>query len=553
MGSPGLPLGAVARRLREAGVLLSLSGSQDLTVRGVSQDSRRVSPGDLFLAWKGSEHDGHAFLSQAAAAGAVAAVVEQRVPEVAVPQLQVLDGRLGAALAADTVFGSPWTGLFLAGITGTNGKTTTAFLARHLLQQRGPARALGTLGLVEESGAVRPGTEGLTTPGPVEISGYLRDMTDDGVRYAVMEVSSHALDQRRVDGVALDAAVFTNLGRDHLDYHPDLDSYRRAKTRMLDLLKPSGWAVVNRNEEAWESLPVPQGRALSYGFDDGPGFHGEPGSGGEPGPGGGPGPGSDGESGPGGDAWSAGDHVPVAEPVPTDEPGAGGGMGPSLVARDVGLHPSGSRFRLQSGGEEEEIHLPLLGRFNVENALAAAGVARVAGLGLAEIARGLSSAPQVPGRLERVVDAPFPVVIDFAHTPDALETVLSTLRPLVPGRLLVLFGAGGDRDRGKRPRMGAVVARMADLAFVTSDNPRTEDPEAIVDQILQGMGNAPARRIPDRREAIAAVLREGRPGDLVLLAGKGHESHQTVGRERRPFVERAIVKEMLAGGKGARA
>jgi UDP-N-acetylmuramoyl-L-alanyl-D-glutamate--2,6-diaminopimelate ligase len=453
---------------------------------------------------KGSEHDGHAFLSQAAAAGAVAAVVEQRVPEVAVPQLQVLDGRLGAALAADTVFGSPWTGLFLAGITGTNGKTTTAFLARHLLQQRGPARALGTLGLVEESGAVRPGTEGLTTPGPVEISGYLRDMTDDGVRYAVMEVSSHALDQRRVDGVALDAAVFTNLGRDHLDYHPDLDSYRRAKTRMLDLLKPSGWAVVNRHEEAWESLPVPQGRALSYGIDDG--------------------------------RESAGEEE-----------------SPFLVARDVGLHPSGSRFRLQSGGEEEEIHLPLLGRFNVENALAAAGVARVAGLGLAEIARGLSSAPQVPGRLERVVDAPFPVVIDFAHTPDALETVLSTLRPLVPGRLLVLFGAGGDRDRGKRPRMGAVVARMADLAFVTSDNPRTEDPEAIVDQILQGMGNAPARRIPDRREAIAAVLREGRPGDLVLLAGKGHESHQTVGRERRPFVERAIVKEMLAGGKGGRA
>jgi len=494
MGSLGLPLGAVARRLREAGVLLTLSGSQDLTVEGVSQDSRKVAPGDLFLAWKGSEHDGHSFLPQAAEAGAVAAVVERLVPEVSVPQLQVRDGRLGAALAADAVFGSPWIGLFTAGITGTNGKTTTGVLARHLLQQKGPARALGTLGLVEESGAVRPGTEGLTTPGPVQISGWLREMADDGVRHAVLEVSSHALDQRRVDGVGLDAAAFTNLGRDHLDYHPDLESYRLAKARMLDLLKPSGWAVVNRDEPAWNGLPFPDGRTLSFGI--------------------------------------------------AREHGAGEGAGPSLVARDVELHASGSRFRLEAGGEEEEIHLPLLGRFNVENALAAAGVAWVAGLGLEEVARGLSSAPQVPGRLERVADAPFSVVIDFAHTPDALETVLTTLRPLVVGRLLVLFGSGGGR---------AVVARRADLAFVTSDNPRTEDPEAIVDDILRGMGNAPFRRIPDRREAMAAALREARPGDLVLLAGKGHESHQTVGRERRPFVERAIVMELLAGGEGGRA
>jgi UDP-N-acetylmuramoyl-L-alanyl-D-glutamate--2,6-diaminopimelate ligase len=521
MGSLGLPLGAVARRLREAGVLLTLSGSQDLTVEGVSQDSRKVAPGDLFLAWKGSEHDGHSFLPQAAEAGAVAAVVERLVPEVSVPQLQVRDGRLGAALAADAVFGSPWTGLFTAGITGTNGKTTTGVLARHLLQQKGPARALGTLGLVEESGAVRPGTEGLTTPGPVEISAWLRAMADDGVRNAVLEVSSHALDQRRVDGVGLDAAVFTNLGRDHLDYHPDLESYRLAKARMLDLLKPSGWGVVNRDEPAWNGLPFPDGRTLSFGIA------------GEPVAGGGP--------------------EPPGQGRPAREHGAGEGAGPSLVAREVALHASGSRFRLEVGGEEGEIHLPLLGRFNVENALAAAGVAWVAGLGLEEVARGLSSAPQVPGRLERVVDAPFPVVIDFAHTPDALETVLTTLRPLVVGRLLVLFGAGGDRDRGKRPRMGAVVDRLADLAFVTSDNPRTEDPEAIVDDILRGMGNASFRRIPDRREAMAAALREARPGDLVLLAGKGHESHQTVGRERRPFVERAIVMELLSGGEGGRA
>lgn len=492
MDNLGLPLGAVARRLREAGLLLTTSGSQDVTVSGVCQDSRLVTPGDLFLAWKGSEHDAHEFLPRAAEAGAVAAVVERLAPGLPLAQLQVTDGRLAAALAADTVFGSPWRDLFLVGVTGTNGKTTSAVLARHLLQRKGPARALGTLGLVEESGSVRPGSEGLTTPGPVQVCSWLREMADDGVEYATVEVSSHALDQRRMDGVGMDAAVFTNLTRDHLDYHPDLESYRSAKARLLDLLKPGGWAVVNRDEKAWLDLPLPRGRTLFFGFGEGSG----------------------------------------------------------IVARGVDLTPTGSRLHLVAGAEEAEVRLPLLGRFNVENALAAAGVARVAGLGLAEIAEGLSSAPQIPGRLERVVDAPFPVIIDFAHTPDALERVLQTLRPLVEGRLLVLFGAGGDRDRGKRPRMGAVVARLADLAFVTSDNPRTEDPEAIIEDILRGMGTAPRLRIPDRREAIAAALREGRPGDLVLLAGKGHETYQTVGRERHSFVERTIVLDLVGGGEG---
>lgn len=492
MDNLGLPLSAVARRLREAGLLLTTSGSQDVTVSGVCQDSRLVTPGDLFLAWKGSEHDAHEFLPRAAEAGAVAAVVERLAPGLHLAQLQVTDGRLAAALAADTVFGSPWRDLFLVGVTGTNGKTTSAVLARHLLQRKGPARALGTLGLVEESGSVRPGSEGLTTPGPVQVCSWLREMADDGVEYATVEVSSHALDQRRMDGVGMDAAVFTNLTRDHLDYHPDLESYRSAKARLLDLLKPGGWAVVNRDEKAWLDLPLPTGRTLFFGFGEGSG----------------------------------------------------------IFARGVDLTPTGSRLHLVAGAEEAEVRLPLLGRFNVENALAAAGVARVAGLGLAEIAEGLSSAPQIPGRLERVVDAPFPVIIDFAHTPDALERVLQTLRPLVEGRLLVLFGAGGDRDRGKRPRMGAVVARLADLAFVTSDNPRTEDPEAIIEDILRGMGTAPRLRIPDRREAIAAALREGRPGDLVLLAGKGHETYQTVGRERHSFVERAIVLDLVGGGEG---
>ncbi len=498
---------AVVERLRSAHLLLEILGPLDLAVSGVAQDSRRVSPGDLFLAWRGLEHDAHDFLPQAVAAGAPAAVVEHFSPGVAATQIRVRDGRLAAALAADTVLGSPWRNLFLGGVTGTNGKTTTAILSRHLLQGRAPSGALGTLGLVESSGRVRPGTEGLTTPGPVEISTWLRELADEGAGCVVLEASSHALDQHRLDGLRFDAAVFTTFGRDHLDYHPDEEHYRQAKARLLDLLKPQGWAVINRGEEAWASLPAPAGRTLLFGLEE--------------------------------------DGREKGGPAP--------GPAPALLARGVELLPRGSRFRLAAGAEEALVDLPLLGRFNVENALAASGVARVAGLGLDEIAAGLTSAPQIPGRLEVVVRDPFPVLIDFAHTPDALETVLGTLRPLVQGRLLVLFGAGGDRDRGKRPRMGEVVGRMADLAFVTSDNPRTEDPETIIDEIVAGMAGAPFRRSRDRREAIAAALGEARPGDMVLLAGKGHESYQIVGRERRPFPEAAIVRELLGVGEGVGA
>jgi UDP-N-acetylmuramoyl-L-alanyl-D-glutamate--2,6-diaminopimelate ligase len=499
MVSAGLPLDAVARRLRDAGLLLGAQGPQDIGVSGVSQDSRQVSQGDLFLAWKGVDHDGHDYLERAVEAGAVAAVVEHPLPELPASQLQVSDGRLAGALAADAVFRSPWTDLFLAGITGTNGKTTVAVLARHLLGMKGPARAMGTLGLVEDSGAVRSGTEGLTTPGPVQISRWLREMADEGVSYAVLEASSHALAQHRLDGTRFDAAVFTNLSQDHLDYHADMEEYRAAKGRILDLLKPAGWAVVNRDEEAWETLPTAPERTLAFGIEYS----------------------SEGSSA----SASTGRRA--------------------LLASDLEFSPEGSRFRLSADQESVGVELPLLGGFNVENGLAAAGVAWVAGLTLPEISRGLSSAPQIPGRLERIAHRPVAVVIDFAHTPDALERVLNTLRPLVEGRLIVLFGAGGDRDKGKRPRMGEVVSRLADLSFVTSDNPRTEDPEAIIDEIVAGMGGAPYRRVADRREAIAAALAEGRQGDLVLLAGKGHETYQVVGRERRSFDERVIVREIL--------
>lgn len=495
MNRPPTPLESVVRRLRDAQILLGTRGPLDISVTGVSQDSRAVVPGDLFLAWEGIDHDAHDYLPQAVAAGAVAAVVERTAPELDATQLQVRDGRLGGALAADTVMGSPWQSLFLGGVTGTNGKTTTTVLARHLLQTRDNAVAIGTLGLVEATGRVRPGTEGLTTPGPVQIAGWTREMADLGMKALVLEASSHALAQYRLDGLRFDVVVFTNLGHDHLDYHENLEEYRGAKARLLELLKPRGWAVVFKDERAWATVPFPRGQTLTVGID------------------------------------SAAD----------------------IRALDVELHAAGSRFRLVGGEEEASVSLPLLGRFNVENALTAAGLAWVGGMSIPEIARGLSEAPQVPGRLEVVVSDPFTVLLDFAHTPDALERVLQTLKPLVEGRLLVLFGAGGDRDRGKRPRMGEVVARLADLAFVTSDNPRTEDPDRIIDEVVEGMEGAALRRVTDRREAIAEALKEARPGDLLLLAGKGHESYQVVGREKRPFDEAGIVRGILTRGEVAPA
>jgi len=435
-----LTLSAVGHVLRSAGLLAEMRGPGDVAVLGVSQDSRSVRPGDLFLAWKGTAVDAHDFVAAAQSAGAVAAVVERPV-EASLPQLVVTDGRSAGALAAQTLMGDPSRRLFLVGVTGTNGKTTTAMLIRHLLSSRGRCAVVGTLGLVDDGG-VRPGTEGLTTPGPVQLAAWLRQLADEGTVAVAMEASSHALEQRRLDGVRFAAGVFTNLTQDHLDYHGDLASYFAAKARLVSLVDADGWLVV--------------------------------------------------------------------------------------------------------GSERASVELPLLGSYNVENALAAAAVASVSGLTLEEIARGLGSVPQVAGRLEMVVREPYAVLIDFAHTPDALEGALGTLKPLTRGRLIVLFGAGGDRDRTKRRPMAEAVARWADLVVLTSDNPRTEDPEAILDDLAQGLQGIAYARIADRRKAILHALSQARPGDTVVLAGKGHETYQVVGREKRPFDERAVVRECLA-------
>ncbi len=502
-------LRGVAGLLAQAGLLREGERPEtlpDLALTGVTQDSREVAGGDLFLAWRGLRFDAHAHVGEAAARGAVAAVVERRIEGLEIPQIVVHDGRSAAALTAHALLGRPADGLWVTAVTGTNGKTTVVWLLRQLLghgEGRG-AGSIGTLGAIGADGAVIPGSDRLTTPGPVEMARLLGTLAGQGVRRVALEASSHALEQRRLDGVGVDVACFTNLTQDHLDYHPDLDAYRDAKALLLARLRRGpgeerGGVVLNA-DPAWAALPRIEGRLLVVRRDD----------------------------------------------APAEAPPAAERLG-DLVARDVRLGPAGTEFTLVQGERALPVRTRLLGDFNVENALVALGAAVLSGIPLAAAAGRLAETDAPPGRLEAVVREPFPVLLDYAHTPDALARVLETLRPLVAGRLIVVFGAGGDRDRAKRPRMGRAAAEGADLPIVTSDNPRTEDPAAIIEEIRAGMGGREHLALVDRREAIARALELARPGDLVLLAGKGHEPYQEIGTERRPFDERRIARELLEG------
>ena len=484
-GPEPTPVSAVGDVLRSAELLIDTQGADDVLLRGVSQHSTETRPGDLFVAWKGAAADGHDFVYEAARHGAVAALVERPL-EVDVPQLVVTNGRRAAALASHFLLGSPSNELLTVGVTGTNGKTTTAVLIRHLLEPSIPTAVIGTLGLITGQG-VREGTTGLTTPGPVQVAVWLREMVDGGMGAVVMEASSHALAQHRLDGVDFDIAVYTNLSQEHLDYHGDVREYFAAKARLVELVSPSGTVVVNGQETAWEDL-VLRGRASrTFAID------------------------------------SAAD----------------------VVASELELDGQGARFTLTVDDEARRVGTPLLGRYNVENALAAAAAAMAAGIPLDTLVERLSTVPAVSGRLEAVVGTPFTVLIDFAHTPDALRSALGAVRPITAGRLIVVFGAGGDRDRAKRQPMAEAVRELADLIVLTSDNPRTEDPETILDDLVEGLEGTNYERVVDRREAIERALALAEPGDTVVLAGKGHETYQIVGTDRLPFDERDIVRACL--------
>lgn len=458
----------ILERLGDHDIDAELHGGADVVVDDVFADHRQVRPGSLFCCVVGEHFDGHDFARDAVASGAVAVLAVHRV-DVDVPLITVADVRPAVGPIAALVHGDPSTTMSCVGITGTNGKTTTAALLAAILEADGrTVEVIGTL----------TGTR--TTPEAADLQRDLAARRDRGCTDVVMEVSSHALAQHRVDAMHYTTAVFTNLSRDHLDFHGSMEAYFRAKARLFEPdLSERGVVDV---DDAYGRLlrDAAQIPIVSFGAAD-------------------------------------------AEPVESDAPVAFTWAGAPVV-------------------------MALAGRFNITNALAAATAARALGVDDATIRTGLAGAPVVPGRFEPIVEGqPFTVVVDYAHTPDGLAKVLETAREIAGDRrVLLVFGAGGDRDRTKRPLMGA-VAESADVVVVTNDNPRSERPEAIAAEITSGMGHTDRVRIElDRRAAIAAALAEAEPGDVVLVAGKGHEATQTIGTDVQPFDDRAVVRELLA-------
>ncbi len=486
--SVSIRFGQLAQGILDAPLGRELS---DALVTGVFDDSRLVRPGGVFVALRGNAQDGRRYIDDAVARGARVVLGEDLPPRadaaaaVAVPDARLVLARLAARWHGLDGGASP--AMALLGVTGTNGKSTTAFMTAAILRASG--RKCGLLGTVLYDLCGRSVAAPMTTPGPLDLTRYLRECADRGAAAAVMEVSSHALDQRRTDGLRFAATAFTNLTQDHLDYHGTMDAYAAAKRRLFESLDGSATAVVNADDR-WHAEMIRGTRAnvVTYGLSADAAIRGS-------------------------------------------------------ITRDS---LSGTHYRMRIGGRDLVLENALVGRHNVLNALAAAGLAQAAGVSPEEIERGLMSVRNIPGRLQRVpamrgVD----VFVDYAHTPDAIRNVASVLRALSKRRFIVVFGCGGDRDRTKRPLMAQAAAEFAHAIVVTSDNPRTEDPRRIIEEILTGFDPDARRRVlvePDRRTAIRSALAGAAPGDVVLIAGKGHEDYQIVGSQKLHFddVEAAI-------------
>ena len=496
----------LSEALRGADVLRRIG--EDVAVTGVEYDSRRVGPGSLFVAMRGETTDGNRYIEQALARRAAAIVTDSAAAYDAtadgpleVALAEVPHGRRALATIAANVFGHPERKIRLSGVTGTNGKTTTAYLLEQLLRAVGRSTAL--VGTIEYRIAdeVRPAPH--TTPESRDLLQLLAEGVARGVTEAVMEVSSHALDQGRVWGVPYDVAIFTNLTQDHLDYHGTMEAYFAAKRKLFDgsQSRPPRVAILNAEDDTQAAL-VETAQAA------------------------------------GSEIWSY---------------GAARG---DFHARDIAMRPNGMRFTLVSPRGESPMDVALTGRVNVLNLLAASAAALARGLSVAQIAEAAPMLRAVPGRFE-AVDAgqSFTVVVDYAHTDDALRNVLALAQDLVSGahgRVLTVFGCGGDRDRTKRPRMGRAAAEASEIIIVTSDNPRSEDPRAIIDEILPGTAGAPAtvEVEPDRAKAIALALTKAHPNDIVVIAGKGHEKTQTIGNQVLPFDDVGVARQALAWLKG---
>ena len=470
-------------------------GLRDVNVTGISQDSRTVEKGEIFVAIRGGVFDGWSHAGEAAARGAAAVVSDRPAPEgfpESTPWLNVISARRALALLAARLAGDPAEKIVLAGVTGTNGKTTTAMLLEsQLARHYGRAGFLGTV-------AYRTGRREIpaaqTTPEAPVLQELLAEMVDAGVPAAAMEVSSHALALDRVAGCRFDVAVFTNLTQDHLDFHGDLETYFGAKRGLFDLRKPGAAAVVNIDD--------PFGRRLA---------------------------------------------AEAAAPVVTWSPS---GAAASVRAENVLCDLNGTALDVVHPGGRFRISSPLIGRFNVDNLLGAAAAGLSLGMTGESVAAGCAAVARVPGRLERVeAGQPYPIVVDYAHTEDALRRLLSAVRDLTDRKIILVFGCGGDRDRGKRAPMGQVAGTLSDIAIATSDNPRSEDPEAILAQVEVGLiasGATKYLKVADRREAIRTAVDLANPGTIVVIAGKGHEKVQVIGNRSIPFDDREVVAEFAS-------
>ena len=464
-------------------------GNLDTDIVALSINSRDKVKHGLFFCISGTKFDAHDFAMQAAQNGCVALVVSHFIDDLAIPQVKADNVRSAMAYLADAFFGHPASKLRLIGVSGTKGKTTTSYLIKAIMEAAGyKVGLIGTTGNMIGNEHLK---SNLTTPDPIDLHQCFRQMVDAGVQVVSMEVSAHAIDMHRLDGLTFEAACYTNLSQDHLDYFHTMENYFETKKSFFmhgQVLN----AALNADEETsariLDDIKVPY---LTFGIS----------------------------------------------------------ANADLFARDIEISEDGVNFKIQLRGVEEmDVHMQMTGMFNVYNALAAASLAMIVGVDQESIREGLRSVHAVPGRIEMLdTGTPYKVILDYSHSPDALENILTTVRMFTKKRLIVLFGCGGDRDHGKRPIMGEIGGRLADFSILTSDNPRTEDPDAILEAIEEGMKLTTGKYvlIENRREAIRYALKMGREGDVIILAGKGHETYQDVMGVKRPFDEKLVVNELL--------
>jgi len=460
----------------------------------IRTDSRLVKDGDIFIAVKGTAYDGHDFIDQALANGAryiVRQNDEQHTSQNSRHESVIVDDTTeAAAILAQAAGGNPASKLTNLAVTGTNGKTTVAFLVQSIIRQAGNKCGLiGTVLYDTCSGIIHQAP--LTTPDCLDIASRQKEMVENGAKYMVIEASSHALSQNRLAQISFKAAAFTNLSGDHLDYHKTKEQYLAAKTRLFSTLTPDATAVLNKQSPEAELIAVQTGAKI---------------------------------------LWYAIDEKS------------------DLAAHIESMDITGTVFTLEYAGQSLIVRTPLPGLYNVNNCLAAAGLCLAAGFDLKTITAGLSALEAIPGRLEKIDAGDFSVIIDYAHTDDALKNVLTTLKPLCKGKLRAVFGCGGDRDKTKRPRMARVAEELADFVIVTSDNPRTEEPKDIINDIITGFGNPNSETItiePDRKKAIELAIEAAGKNDIVLIAGKGHEDYQIIGKQKFHFSDKEIAENCI--------